>query len=429
MSLVAKLKTGPAVIVAATAAVAVAGLLFASGARTEELKHYNSMSKDFWLHPPDDWFMGDETQEQKGTHPANTVPPPTGFSKDEIEATLKGIKLAPGFKIELWASGLPGARQMAWGNKGTLFVGSWFGTGGNVYAVTDDGGKRTVKTVIKGMTVPTGVGFKDGALYVVDIDKLYKYDNAEANLDNMPKGQIVYDDMPPYVAHGWKYIVFDKNGWVYLPFGPPCNECLPPTSTSQIRHIDPSTGMAEIVALGVRNSVGGDVDPRTGDYWFTENARDWLGDDLPSDKLNHISKIGEDFGYPYCHQGDTPDPKLAMGHKCSDFSPPALKLGAHMAPLGMKFYTGNQFPADYKNNIIIAEHGSWNRHQFQGARLMRVTVDPDGKNAKQEELASGWIGADGKYRGRPNDVLVAKDGSLMVADDFTGAIYRISYSK
>jgi glucose/arabinose dehydrogenase len=429
MSFVAKLRTGPAVIVAATAAVAVAGLLYASGARTEELKHYNSMSKDFWLHPPDDWFMGDETQEQKGTHPANTVPPPTGFTKDEIEATLKGIKLPPGFKIELWASGLPGARQMAWGDKGTLFVGSWFGTGGNVYAVTDDGGNRAVKTIIKGMVVPTGVGFRDGALYVVDIDKLYKYDNAEANLDNMPKGQIVYDDMPPYIPHGWKYIVIDKNGWVYLPFGPPCNICLPPTSTSQIRHVDPSNGTAEIVALGVRNSVGGDVDPRTGDYWFTENARDWMGDDLPSDKLNHISKIGEDFGYPYCHQGDTPDPKFAMGHKCSDFSPPVLKLGNHVAPLGMKFYTGNQFPADYKNNIIIAEHGSWNRHQFQGARLMRVTVDPDGKNAKQEELASGWIGADGKYRGRPNDVLVAKDGSLMVADDFTGAIYRISYSK
>jgi glucose/arabinose dehydrogenase len=417
-------------IVAATAAVAIAGFMFASGgAMTEELKHYNSMSKDFWLHPPDDWFMGDETKEQLGTHPANTNPPPTGFTKDEIEATLKGIKLPPGFKIELWANGVPGARQMAWGNNGTLFVGSWFGTGGNVYAIKDEGGKRTVKIILKGMTVPTGVGYKDGALYVVDIDKLYKYDNAEATLDNMPKGQVVYDDMPPYVAHGWKYLVFDKNGWVYMPFGPPCNECLPPTSTSQIRHVDPSNGMAEIVALGVRNSVGGDVDPRTGDYWFTENARDWLGDDLPSDKLNHISKIGEDFGYPYCHQGDIPDPKLAMGHKCSDFSPPALKLGAHVAPLGMKFYTGDQFPADYKNNIIIAEHGSWNRHHFQGARLMRVTVDPDGKNAKQEELASGWIGADGKYRGRPNDVLVAKDGSLMVADDFTGSIYRISYSK
>jgi glucose/arabinose dehydrogenase len=429
MSLLGKLKLRPATIVAAAAVFAVAGLLFASGARTEDLKSYDSSKKDFWLHPPDDWFMGDETNEQKGTHVLNTLPPPTGFTDDEVKATLANIKLPPGFKIELWATGLPGARQMAWGDKGTLFVGSWFGTGGAVYAVVDQGGKKTVKTVIKGMTVPTGVAFRDGALYVADVDKIYKYGNAEAVLDNMPRPDVVYDDLPPYIPHGWKYLAFDKDGWLYVAIGPPCNECLPPTSTSQIRRVNPANGLAEIVALGVRNSVGGDVDPRTGQYWFTENARDWLGDDLPSDKLNHITKIGENFGYPYCHQGDTPDPKLAMGHKCSEFSPPALNLGNHVAPLGMKFYTGDQFPADYKNNMIVAEHGSWNRHQFQGGRLMRITADPDGKNVKQAEFASGWIGSDGKYRGRPNDVLQAKDGSLMVADDFTGAIYRISYAK
>jgi glucose/arabinose dehydrogenase len=427
MSLKANLKLALASLVAGTAAIAVAGLLSASAARADDLKSYDSSKKEFWTHPPDDWFMGDETKEQKGTHVLNTLPPPTGFTDAEVDASLKQIKLPPGFKIELWAR-VPAARQMALGDKGTLFVGSWFGVG-KVFAVTDEGGKRTVKPVIEGLTVPTGVAFRDGALYVADINKLYKYADAETNLGSMPKGEVVYDDMPAYIPHGWKYLAFDKNGWLYIPFGPPCNECLPPTSTSQIRHVNPANGLAETVALGVRNSVGGDVDPRTGDYWFSENARDWLGDDLPSDKLNHITKIGEHFGYPYCHQGDIPDPKLAMGHKCSEFSPPALKLGAHMAPLGMKFYTGDQFPADYKNNIILAEHGSWNRHQFQGGRLMRITVDPDGKNAKEVEFASGWIGADGKYRGRPNDVLVAKDGSLMVADDFTGSIYRISYAK
>jgi glucose/arabinose dehydrogenase len=429
MNFPTKLKLRPATIVAAAAAFAVAGLLFVSGAKTEDLKSYDSSTKDFWLHPPDDWFMGDETKEQKGTHVANTLPPPTGYTEDEIKATLAQVKLPPGFKIELWATGLAAPRQMAWGDKGTLFVGSWFGTGGAVYAVTDQGGKRTVKTVIKGLTVPTGVAFRDGALYVADVNKIYKYDNAEASLDNLPQPKVVYDDLPPYIPHGWKYLAFDKDGWLYVPVGPPCNECLPPTSTSQIRRVNPANGAAEIVALGVRNSVGGDVDPRTGQYWFSENARDWLGDDLPSDKLNHITKIGENFGYPYCHQGDTPDPKFAMGHKCSEFSPPALNLGAHVAPLGMKFYTGDQFPADYKNNIILAEHGSWNRHQFQGARLMRITADPDGKNVKQVEFASGWIGADGKYRGRPNDVLQAKDGSLLVADDFASAIYRISFAK
>jgi glucose/arabinose dehydrogenase len=171
------------------------------------------------------------------------------------------------------------------------------------------------------------------------------------------------------------------------------------------------------------------VDPRTGDYWFTENARDWLGEDIPSDKLEHIAKIGENFGYPHCHQGDIPDPKFAMGHKCSEFAPPALNLGPHVAPLGMKFYTGNQFPADYKDNIIIAEHGSWNRLKYDGGRLMRVTADAEGKNAKQMEFATGWIGPNNEYRGRPNDVLVAKDGSLLVADDYNSAIYRISYNK
>jgi glucose/arabinose dehydrogenase len=430
MSLVAKLKAGAATMVAATAAAAVAGFLFASGANSDELKHYDSNNKNFWLHPPDDWFMGDETQELKGTNYLNTLPPPTGFTKEEIEARLKDIKLPPGFKIELYASGVTDARQMAWGDKGTLFVGSLFLGSGAVHAVVDEGGKRTVKTVIgKGLRMPSGIAFRDGALYVADIDKIYKYDNAEANLDNMPQPTIVYDDMPPYIPHGWKYLAFDKNGWLYVAFGPPCNECLPPTSNAQVRHINPANGLAEIVALGVRNSVGGDVDPRTGDYWFTENARDWLGEDIPSDKLNHISRIGEHFGYPYCHQGDIPDPKFAMGHKCSEFAPPVLKLGPHVAALGMKFYTGNQFPADYKNSIIIAEHGSWNRPKYLGGRLVRVTVDPEGKTAKEDVLATGWIGPDNKYLGRPNDVLEAKDGSLMVADDFNGAIYRISYSK
>ena len=412
----------------AAAAVAVAGVLLAYPAgAADELKHYESNNKDFWLHPPADWFMGDETQDLKGTAPANTLPPPTGLSRDEIEATLKNVKLPAGFKIELYASDVPSARQMAWGDKGTLFVGSF--TGGVVSAVVDEGGKKAVKTIIKGLRMPTGLAYRGGALYVIDIDKLYRYDNVEANLDHLGEGKVVYDDMPPYVAHGWKYLVFDKNGWLYVPFGPPCNICLPPTSVSQIRHVDPATGVAETVAMGVRNSVGGDIDPRTGDYWFSENARDWLGGDIPSDKLNHIARIGEHFGYPYCHQGDIPDPKFAMGHKCSEFSPPALNLGAHMAPLGMKFYTGDQFPADYKNTIILAEHGSWNRHQYQGGRLVRISVDGDGKNAKQDVLAEGWIGADNKYRGRPNDVLMAKDGSLLVADDFANAIYRISYKK
>ncbi len=413
---------GCVIALAATFAVAMAGQAVA---QQKGLKHYESGTKEFWTNPPPDWFLGDETEAQKGLAPPSG--PPTGASDAELANIIKKIKLPAGFKIEVYASGVLAARQMAWGDKGTLFVGS-FGLG-NVYAIKDNGGKKEVKTVLKGLNMPTGLAFQDGSLYVIAVDKLIKYENAEANLDNLGKGKVVYDDMPPYAAHGWKYIAVDKDGWFYLPFGPPFNIGIPPTSVSQIRRVDPRTGNAEIWALGVRNSVGGDVDPRTNKLWFTENARDWMSDDIPSDKLNMINKIGEHFGYPYCHQGDLPDPKFAMGHKCSEFTPPVLNLGAHVAPLGMKFYTGNMFPAEYKDNILIAEHGSWNRHKYQGARIVRVMVGPDGKNPKSEIFASGWIEGDQGYLGRPADILLAKDGSILVADDWAGAIYRISYSK
>ena len=416
-------------VLACAAILAFAGVtslgVTQASAQQKALKKYESGTKEFWTKPPDDWFLGDETEAQKGQAP--DAGPPTGVSDADLAEMMKRIKLPAGFKIEVYASGLLAARQMAWGDNGTLFAGS-FGLG-NVYAVTDKGGKKEVKTILKGLNMPTGLAFRDGALYVIAVDKLLKYENAEANLDKMPEAKVVYDDMPSYAAHGWKYIAVDKDGWFYLPFGPPFNIGIPPTSVSQIRRVDPKTGNAEIVALGVRNSVGGDVDPRTGKYWFTENARDWLGNEGPSDKLNMISKLGEHFGYPYCHQGDTPDPKFAMGHKCDEFTPPVLNLGAHVAPLGMKFYTGDQFPAEYKNSILIAEHGSWNRNKYQGARIMRVTVGPDGKNAKEETFAEGWIKGDKDYYGRPNDILVNKDGSILVSDDWAGAIYRISYAK
>jgi glucose/arabinose dehydrogenase len=398
---------------------------FVTPSAQAQLKHYDSTKADFWKHPPDDWFLGDETEAQKGLAPP--AGPALPASMEDLQKNLQAVKLPKGFKIEVYAQGVNSARQMAWGDKGTLFVGSF--SGGTVYAIVDKDGKREVKTILKGLQMPTGIAFRDGALYVADINKIMKYDNAEDNLDKMPEAKVVYDDMPPYVAHGWKYLTFDKAGWLYVPFGPPCNECLPPTSLSQVRRVNPQTGEAEIVAIGVRNSVGGDVDPRTGQYWFTENARDWISDNGPSDKLNRVGKLGAHYGYPYCHQGDMLDPKYGKGRSCSEFVPPAAKLGAHVAPLGMKFYTGSQFPAQYRNNIFIAEHGSWNRHQYQGARIMRVIADPQGKTVKQEVFASGWINGERSYTGRPADVILAKDGSLLVADDWAGAVYRISYGK
>jgi glucose/arabinose dehydrogenase len=422
---VRKVSLAPNALGRAVLAGACAAMWLVSAAQAQALKSYDSTKKEFWEHPPPDWFLGDETAEQKGLAP--DAAPALPASMADLEKNLKAIKLPKGFKISVYASGVNSARQMAWGDKGTLFVGS-FGVG-TVYAITDKDGKKEVKEILKGLKMPTGVAFRDGALYVADIDKILKYENAESSLDKMPEGKVVYNDMPAYVAHGWKYLTFDKSGQLYVPFGPPCNVCLAPTSLSQVRRVNPATGEAELVAIGVRNSVGGDIDPRSGDYWFTENARDWVSDDMPSDKLNHIGRIGAHYGYPYCHQGDMLDPKYGKGHKCSEFTPPVLKLGAHVAPLGMKFYTGQQFPAEYRNNIFIAEHGSWNRHKYQGARIMRVTTDPQGKNAKQEVFASGWLSGDKSFNGRPADILVAKDGAILVADDWAGAIYRISYEK
>jgi glucose/arabinose dehydrogenase len=416
-----------ACLVGAVAAFLGGGALPAQAQTTAEssgLKHYESNSKDFWTHPPDDWFLGDETKDQKGLTPNAGQPLPT--SEAELEKILAKIKLPPGFKISVWASGVPQARQMALGDKGTLFVGTF--DKGTVSAVTEVNGKRVVKPFITGLRMPTGVAFMDHALYVIDIDKLYKYDDPEANLEKAPTPKVVYDDMPPYIPHGWKYLVPDGKGWFYVPFGPPCNVCLPPTSVSQYRRVNPANGTAELVAVGIRNSVGGAVDPRTGDLWFSENARDWLGDDQPSDKLNHVTHLGQHFGYPYCHQGNIVDPKFGMGHKCSEFTPPVVNLGYHVAPLGMKFYTGNQFPAQYKNGIFIAEHGSWNRHKKNGYRIVFISVGPDGKNPKETVFAGTWLD-DQKILGRPADILQAADGSLLVADDQTSAIYQISYHK
>jgi len=252
--------------------------------------------------------------------------------------------------------------------------------------------------------------------------------------DNLGEGKVVYEDMPSYAAHGWKYIVVDKDGWFLSAVRTlPSTSAFPPTSVSQIRHVDPKNRQCrDLCARRSQTSFGGDRrSAHRKILVHRETPGDWMSDDTPSDQAQHDLQDRRAFWlcYPYCHQGNMPDPKFAMGHKCSEFTPPVANLGAHVAPLGMKFYTGNQFPAEYKNNIFIAEHGSWNRHKYQGARIKRVIVGPDGKNAKQEIFASGWLEGDQGYLGRPADVVLAKDGSLLVADDWAGAIYRISYSK
>jgi glucose/arabinose dehydrogenase len=334
---------------------------------------------------------------------------------------LDRIKLPPGFAISIYAGDVPGARSLALGANGTVFVGTF--REGKVYALTKD---HKVHTIAEGLNAPNGVAFRNGALYVAEIGRILRYDNIESSLVHRAKPVVVNDKFPKDFHHGWKFIAFGPDGLLYVPVGAPCNICEPdPDRYALISRIRPDGSGYEMFARGVRNSVGFDWDPQTKELWFTDNGRDWLGDDLPSDELNHAPQAGLHFGYPYCHQGDTPDPVLGAKHSCSEFTPPAVKLGPHVAALGMRFYTGKMFPAEYRNRIFIAQHGSWNRSEKSGYRVMMVTLK-DNKPDKYEVFAEGWLQGESNW-GRPVDILVMPDGSLLVSDDQAGVIYRISY--
>ena len=337
------------------------------------------------------------------------------------------IRLPPGFHMTVFASNIPNARGMAWGDKGTLFVGSR--GAGNVYALKHRDGKATqLITLATGLNMPSGLAFSNGALYVAAVDRILRYDNIEARLEsnpaNAPRPVVISDKFPSEMHHGWKYLRFSPDGWLYVPVGAPCNVCEPDERHGLIARIRPDGSGYEVFARGVRNSVGFDFHPLTGELWFTDNGRDRMGDDLPSDELNHAPRAGMHFGFPYCHQGDTPDPGYPQ-RPCADFTPPVVNLGPHVASLGMRFYNGTQFPAEYRNNIFIAEHGSWNRSSKIGYRVKRVIVE-GGKAMRQEVFAQGWLQGESVW-GRPADIEVMADGSLLVSDDHAGAIYRISY--
>ena len=343
------------------------------------------------------------------------------------QPSLDRIKLPPGFAISLFADNLPDARSMALGAGDVLFVGTR--RAGKVYAVRFSGGRATqVITLASGLNAPNGVAFKGGALYVAEVNRILRFDDVEARLDKPQTPTVVTDRFPSDGHHGWKFIRFGPDGMLYVPVGAPCNVCTAdPERYALISRIKIDGGGYEVVARGVRNSVGFDWHPQTSELWFTDNGRDMLGDDLPSDELNHVARAGLHFGFPYCHQGDTPDPEFGRGRACTEFTPPAANLGAHVAALGMRFYTGSQFPAEYRNNIFIAEHGSWNRSKKVGYRVQRVVV-AEGKVVKQEVFAQGWLQGE-STGGRPVDVEVMRDGALLVSDDHTGAIYRITYSR
>lgn len=338
---------------------------------------------------------------------------------------LDRIMLPPGFEISVFADNVPNARAMALGDKGTVFVGSM--RAGKVYAVSTREGKAVATQVIaSGLNMPVGVAFRDGALYVSAVDRILRLDRVEDSLAQPPTPQVVTDRLPAETHHGWKFIAFGPDGLLYVPVGAPCNVCNPDTNRyANIMRMRADGSGLEVFARGVRNSVGFDWHPETRELWFTDNGRDWLGDDQPDCELNHAPRKDMHFGFPFCHAGDVSDPEFGRTRACSEFTPPALKLGAHVAPLGMRFYTGNAFPAIYKNNLFIAEHGSWNRSRKSGYRIMRVSVTP-GKPTQQEVFAEGWLQGQSAW-GRPADVLVMNDGSLLVSDDQAGAIYRIGY--
>jgi glucose/arabinose dehydrogenase len=340
---------------------------------------------------------------------------------------LKTIRLPAGFVIELVAR-VPNARAMTWGAAGTLFVGS--AGAGKVYALSlpppGTKGEATLSVVASGLREPAGVAFRDGALYVSAVSRILRFDDIERRLDNPPAPVVVSEAFPTEGHHGRKFIAFGPDGKLYVPVGAPCNICATdPDRYANIMRMNRDGSVLEVFARGVRNSVGFDWDPRTGELWFTSNGRDWLGDDEPPDTLNHAPRAGMHFGFPYCHGGNIPDPEFGTRRRCSEFAPPAQNLGPHVAALGMRFYTGSQFPAAYRNRIFIAEHGSWNRSRKIGYRVTMVTLEA-GRAVRYEPFAEGWLQAESAW-GRPADVLVAPDGSLLVSDDAAGAIYRISY--
>lgn len=334
---------------------------------------------------------------------------------------LASLSLPPGFEVELLAR-VPNARQMALGNN-TLFVGSM--RAGKVYAIPLKGARKPV-VIADGLNMPVGVAFRDGDLYVSAVSRILRLRDIEARLNKPPRPETVSQAYPADTHHGWKFIAFGPDGKLYVPVGAPCNICEPdPDRYANITALDVASGKVDVVARGVRNSVGFDWQPQSGELWFTDNGRDQMGDDVPPDELNRLSRPGQHFGYPYCHGATIADPEFGKGRRCSEFVPPVQNLGAHVASLGMRFYTGTQFPERYRNAVFIAEHGSWNRSSKVGYRVSVVRLQ-DNRAVSYEPFISGWLQGESAW-GRPADVLVMPDGSLLVSDDHAGAIYRVSY--
>ncbi len=349
--------------------------------------------------------------------------------KQESSLPLERLNLPDGFEISVFAEGVDEARSMAMGDNGTLFVGTR--TANKLYAIQDlDGDFIADRTIVLDTTLetPNGIAFRDGALYVAEVNRLLRYRDIEQNLENPPLPEVIYDDYPTEFHHGWKYIAFGPDGKLYVPVGAPCNICESEDERfATITRMDPDGTNREIYARGVRNTVGFTWHPETSELWFSDNGRDMLGDDIPPCEINRVAEMGQHFGYPYCHGGTIKDPEFGDKFPCSDFVAPVQNLGAHVAPLGIKFYTANMFPEEYRGHLFIAEHGSWNRSLKVGYRITLVKLDGN-EAVSYKPFIDGWLDDESQDQfGRPVDLLFLEDGSMLISDDYGDAIYRVTY--
>jgi glucose/arabinose dehydrogenase len=373
-------------------------------------------------------------KEEKAAATSGPIGQKISIADAKADVQLDKLKLPEGFTIDVWAAEVPNARSMALSETGIVFVGNR--QENNVYALVDENadGKADSKYILANdLRMPNGVAIKDGDLYVAEVSRILRFKDIENNLKN-PTYEVVYDGYPDEAHHGWKFIAFGPDGLLYIPVGAPCNICISEDPIfASITRLDVSKPSAkpEIYAHGVRNSVGMTWHPETKDLWFTDNGRDMLGDDTPDCELNKATTLGQHFGYPYWHAGTIKDPEVGSeGKEAAFYTAPEAKLGAHTAPLGLRFYTGDQFPTSYKNQLFIAKHGSWNRSKKSGYEVVLARLDSMGKVSSQEIMVSGWLDqATQEAWGRPVDVQQLADGSLLISDDVANCIYRLSYPK
>jgi len=374
--------------------------------------------------PPGSPLIGRPAGNEAAAKLAPIATPPLPAPADKLP-TAK-LKLPAGFNVEVYASGIANARSLRVGDKGTVFVGTRLGN--KVTAIVKKDGKTEIKTIAEGLYRPNGLALHKGTLYIAELSQVSKIENIENVLDKPPKPTVIYTDLPKDEAHGWKFIAIGPDGKLYVPVGQPGNNVMHDKDHGQIRRINLDGTGREDVAVGVRNTVGFDWHPVSKQLYFSDNGRDWLSEDSPQDELNRVTKIGEHFGEPYCHQGNMLDPDFGWGRSCREFTPPVALTGPHSAGLGLRFNTGSMFPRKYKNAIFLARRGSWNRTNKFGGDVVAIFLKRDGTVKSIEPFITGFI-ENNNYIGRPVDVEFMADGSLLVSDDFNGAVYRVSYGK